>query len=148
MITFDSKGNLTNEVPLELNILAFTHYFVFNSHRQQLFEQYLKAVTALQTVVSEPFEQWINGSFTTLTDNPNDIDIVTFIPLAVYQKAEAQLVEIKKTFRPMIDAYYVCDYPKNHRNFVHSELDRIEWLHLFSRVRGQKRSKGFIKIYL
>jgi hypothetical protein len=31
--------------------------------------------------------------------------------------------------------------------FVYSQSDRIEWLHLFSRIRGQKLNKGFIKIH-
>ena len=147
MIAFDSMGNLLSGQPIEINLADLEQYFVFNLHRRQQFEKYLDYIDELKTLIDMPFEQWVNGSFATLKDKPQDIDIVSFIPFSMYQKQEKQLEQLKKAFYPSLDVYHICNYPENHRNFVHSHSDRIEWLHLFSRVRGQKFSKGFIKIY-
>ncbi len=147
MITFDSKGNLQAGEPIDINLGEFEQHFVFNLHRRQQFEQYLLYLEALKTIVSIPFEQWVDGSFATLKEKPNDIDVVTFVPFEVYVSEEKRLAAFKRTFYPILDLYHVCDYEKNHSNFVYSQSDRIEWLHLFSRIRGQKLNKGFIKIY-
>lgn len=147
MITFDLKGNLPSGEPIEINLKDLEHYFVFNLHRRHQFEQYLDYINELKNIINTPFEQWVNGSFITLKEKPKDIDVVSFVPSTIYQKQENQLAQIKKTFYPILDAYHICNYPENHRNFVYSQSDRIEWLHLFSRIRGQKLNKGFIKIY-
>jgi hypothetical protein len=147
MITFDSKGNLPSGKPIEINLEDLEQHFVFNLHRRQQFEQYLQYLDELKLIVTTPFEQWVDGSFATLKEKPNDIDVVSFVPFDIYLKVEKQLAQLKKTFSPILDLYHVCDYSENHRNFVHTQYDRIEWLHLFSRIRGQKLNKGFIKIY-
>ncbi len=147
MITFDLKGNLQSGQPIEVILEDIEQYFVFNLHRRQQFEQYLHYVDTLKTLINAPFEQWIDGSFATLKEKPNDIDVVTFIPSDIYFKEEKQLTQLKKAFYPTLDLYHVCNYNENHRNFTHSKSDRLEWMHLFSRIRGQKFNKGFIKIY-
>jgi hypothetical protein len=123
-------------------------YLVFNLHRRQQFEQYLHYLDESKTLINTPFEQWIDGSFATLKDKPNDIDVVTFVPSEVYLTEEKQLTQLKKAFYPTLDLYHVCNYDEKHRNFAYTQSDRFEWLHLFSRIRGQKFSKGFIKIYI
>ncbi len=147
MITFDSKGNLQSGKPIDINLDELEQYFVFNLYRRQQFEQYLNYLGELKTIIAVPFEQWVDGSFATLKEKPNDIDVVSFVPFEVYLSEEKRLAQLKKTFYPTLDLYHVCDYEKTHSNFIYSQSDRIEWLHLFSRIRGQKLNKGFIKIY-
>ena len=146
MIAFDSKGNLPSGKPIQMDLTDLEQHFVFNLHRHKQFEQYRLYLDELKMLINLPFEQWVDGSFATLKEKPNDIDVVSFIPNDIYQKQEKQLAKLKKAFYPTLDVYHVCNYSENHRNFVHSQSDRIEWLHLFSRGRGQKSNKGFITI--
>lgn len=36
-------------------------------------------------------------------------------------------------------------FPKDHKKYQHGELDKIEFLHLFSKDR-KRRNKGFIEL--
>jgi len=44
-----------------------------------------------------------------------------------------------------IDAYFVEVFPEDHKKHQHGELDKLEFLHLFSKDR-KRRNKGFIEL--
>lgn len=51
--------------------------FEANQRRLQIFERFSSFMSILQEIPAD-FELWIDGSFTTKKDNPEDIDIVIF----------------------------------------------------------------------
>jgi hypothetical protein len=93
MITFDSRGNMPSGKPIDVNLDELEQYFVFNLHRRQQFEQYLHYLAELKTIVAMPFEQWVDGSFATLKEKPNDIDMVSFVPFGLYLREEKRLAQ-------------------------------------------------------
>lgn len=147
MIQFDNKGYLKPSSAIEADLKAFEEIFVYNSYRQQLFERYIDYLNALKNTIDAPFEQWIDGSFVSKKLKPNDIDVLTFVPDAVYTIKDVELYELKKQFKPQIDAYYLCTFPENHPKFAETKSDYFYWLNQFTKDR-QKNSKGFIKIII
>ena len=81
--SFDQNGNLTpyNQIETDLDALKanFIDAFPTSKTWKILFENYLRFVYRFQDKVFPYFEQWINGSFVNKKENPNDIDIVTFL---------------------------------------------------------------------
>ena len=63
--------------------------------------------------ITPQFEQWINGSFVTTKENPNDIDFVTFIDSTIFKQNEAKLEEFWSFALEDegLDAYIVKIYP-------------------------------------
>ena len=75
---------------------------------------------------------------------PNDIDLVIFVNTSVYQENYYLLKKIRIKYSN-IDAYFVEVFPKDHKKYQHGELDKIEFLHLFSKDR-KRQNKGFIEL--
>lgn len=139
MLTFNSKGLLRPTTNIISTLEEFRNQFVKNksTRRQELFESYLKYSEALQKVVKMNLLQWINGSYVTeLTENPNDIDLVTFIDYSIIDKIEKQLDQFK--------------YPENHPLYPYYYGDRLYWMDRFTKTRrdrnGNKFDKGFIEL--
>jgi hypothetical protein len=147
-IFFDENGLIIPNDPIETDMITLEEKLVFNGHRRELYEIYQNYVIDLKTLINEPIEQWINGSFVTLKEKPNDIDTVSFIPYKVFNTIEADLQTLKKAYKPFLDAYHVCDYPETHPYFVRTKTDKAEWLFLYWQVRNSKLHKGFLKINL
>jgi hypothetical protein len=147
MIQFDAKGYLKPASPIEVNLKTIEEAFVFNPHRQQLFEHYIAYLNELRSITDVPFEQWIDGSFVSKKLQPNDIDILTFVPNQIYTANDGVLYELKQQSKPQIDAYYICTFPENHSKFAETRGDYFYWINQFIKDR-QKNSKGFIKIII
>lgn len=155
---FDFYGNLFPPQIIEIDLVTFEEVFV-NSFpksktRKKLFDDYLTYIAGFKQAISPTFYQWINGSFVTSKQNPNDIDIVTFLESAIYKEHLLQLKPYKGLTlfqEKSLDCYFVECFPENHEMYETITLpDTLEWLHLFSKTRpdhkGQKNPKGFIKI--
>ncbi len=147
MIQFDNKGYLKPNSAIEVDLRTFEETFVNNSYRQQLFDYYIAYLNELKNIIDTPFEQWIDGSFVSKKLKPNDIDILSFVPNSIYSAKDVDLYELKKQFKPQIDAYYLCTFPENHPKFAETKGDYFYWLNQFTKDR-QKNSKGFIKIII
>jgi hypothetical protein len=109
---------------------------------------------ALKNLGITTFYQWLNGSFTTLKSNPNDLDVVTFLDFGSYQQHEDALYELKQTFRNQrIDAFFVAVFPENHPDYSLFLNYHYDFLHKFTRDFKRelrlktKLKKGFIKIH-
>ncbi len=161
MIQFNNQGYITPADVIETDFDTFEKTFVFNEHRQIIFQEYLVCLDELKTLNIGSFYQWINGSFTTLKTNPNDLDVVTFIHFEEYQK-HIQYFELKYQNRHLgkIDCYFLASYPTNHLNFLVFKANYLDFYHKFSKdmkqekylksrkrsIFGQNFNKGFIKI--
>ena len=106
------------------------------------------------TQVSDQFTQWIDGSFVTAKERPNDIDFVTFIN---YELFEAKEKLIHENFRLEgakikygVDAYTVRQYPEEHAKYMLYRSAWVYWYHWFSQTKKnrakKKYSKGFVEI--
>nr|WP_143016824.1 hypothetical protein [Dyadobacter soli] len=103
----------------------------------------------LVAIIGKDFHQWIDGSFVTRKLNPGDIDFVTFINAKTFSQNERVLNDLRaesqeKSLR--LDGYFVKDFPRNHKRFVHSYLDSVQWMHDFVKDSRKGQSKGFIQL--
>ena len=83
-INFDEKGNLTPYELIECDWNTLHEIFVLNfpktSRRDELISELNIFLESIKILINSNIEIWIDGSFTTMKQNPNDIDIVIFIP--------------------------------------------------------------------
>lgn len=153
MIQFDNRGNITPYNVVETDLIEFEQTFAFNEHRINLFKEYQLFLESIQKLNIQTFYQWLNGSFTTMKPNPNDIDIVTFVPFQDFEKNELffeKLYTNRKSTK--IDCFFVKQYPLNHPNYNYFKSDELTFLHDFTKtIKKQGRSeikisKGLVKI--
>ncbi|MCX6278592.1 MAG: hypothetical protein NT004_10890 [Bacteroidetes bacterium] len=83
MLTFDSRGYLKPNKNLASSSQEIFDEFVIkfqNTQRRQLYSNYIQYSSDLKiTCRGIELIQWIDGSFVTKKNIPNDIDVVTFI---------------------------------------------------------------------
>jgi hypothetical protein len=137
--SFDSWGYLTPDQPIAATLTAFQETFGFNAHRQALLSQHADLLRDLHQLGLAGAEQWVNGSFVTQKPMPNDLDLVTFIPFQQYNQVERELRE-RLTAYSRLDAYAVRVFPDDHPSHFLTNLDRVEWLSLFTRSRKDPRT--------
>jgi len=88
----------------------FLSGFSGSKTRKQLIDG-LKAFIAQLTNIGIPIEIWIDGSFTTKKENPNDIDLVLFSPASILNALppDKQLLFKVLIDRPTIRNKFGCD---------------------------------------
>ena len=157
-LIFDQRGNLQPYEKIRMSLDEFEVFFVEkfsnNGQRKQIFDNYLKFVNDFSAKVSSNFVQWINGSFVTAKEHPNDIDFVTIINHEIFESKETL---IHKNFRLEgakenygVDAYTIRQYPKEHKKHTLYRSDWVYWYNWFSQTKKnrakRKYPKGFIEI--
>jgi len=156
-LIFDENSYLAPASPIEITLEQFEEVFVLDfpnsSTRPKLFDNYLRFLYRMQDEIFPFFEQWIDGSFVTLKENPNDIDLVTFIDYRIWDiKPEEKLDEFWSFSLEAqgIDSYLVKDFPEAHPLFSETQLIRNKKKKLFSSTRPDenhiRHPKGFLKI--
>ena len=105
---------------------------------------------AIFSAIGQPFRQWINGSFVTQKQNPNDIDLANLIPYD--DSLDARIEQLLPYFTVggsveiyQIDAHLIPVYPEFDPRFENTKLR----MNYFERWFGQDRNenpKGFIEI--
>lgn len=152
-LSFDPDGFLMPYTAVTADLESFKETFVGgfpdSATRGGIFNNYQDwLATFRSTVCQTGFYQWIDGSFVTRKNNPNDLDIVTFVDHAVYLEKERNIGAFKSLkFRKetKLDLYFANVYPANHALRKNFEFDSAYWLDLFSKNR-LKQHKGFIQI--
>lgn len=94
MLEFNKRGFLIPDRNINTTIEGFEDTFAagLSSHRRDLFDKSLYYSTELKkTLEIEYLLQWINGLYVTKEDNPDDIDLVTFVDFQVIEKARKEL---------------------------------------------------------
>lgn len=131
---------------VEIDSQSFQTLFGFNAHRQQLLEKYYEFLKILKTMPIGSYHQWINGSFTTRKEYPNDIDFVSFVNSSFYRTFENRLMGLAYDFKQYgLDAYFEPVYPESHFISAVTRYNKADWQQLYCRDR-QYRSKGFIQV--
>ena len=153
MIQFDNRGFITPYEVVETDLNEFEQIFTFNEHRKTLFQEYKLFLNSIQNLGITTFYQWINGSFTSMKMNPNDIDIVTFVPFADYEKHKRFFDKLfLNRYSTKIDCYFMKTYPESHPNFMTFRSNQLRFLYDFTKTTKKqgrtelKISKGLIKI--
>jgi|CXWL01.1.fsa_nt_gi hypothetical protein len=157
---FDLRGNLKPDIKVELTFEEFQVAFLtpfkhVETSRRRIFEDYLNFLEDFKTLVTADFSQWVNGSFISKKQNPNDIDFVTLIDFNVYE-AKEELIESQfrrqgaKLIYPTVDAYVVKYFPELHERHWVTDFDLVYWLDSFGKTQknraGQRFPKGFVEI--
>jgi hypothetical protein len=155
-LKFTEDGYLTPISGIETDLATFKTFvdnFPLSEKRQFLFHNYLEYLRLFSRKITPHFEQWINGSFVTKKDNPNDIDFVTFIDALIFERNEAKLEEFWSFSleEEGLDAYIVKIYPPDSPLFVtHTEHFKNVWLKRYCRTKTDtdldSAKKGFIKL--
>lgn len=154
-IEFDKHGLITPKEIMELSLGDFERIFVkervAKDHRQQIFDEYLRHNEQIKKEVGAILFQFVNGSFTTLKDKPNDIDVVSFVDYRIYRKKEEKILELESQFDKFdkLDIHIIPKSYPGHPSFIEIELMHEYWKALFSRTRevnGTRLGKGLIKI--
>lgn len=154
--SFDKYGNL-----LPYDLLKFTknnayHILVesFNPscHREQLWDKLNKYRNDMCAFLSANGEQWIDGSYVTTKELPEDIDVVTYINI---NDLVMHLNEFKR-FTTMggskelygIDGYIVPLFNISDPSYVSITKDRIDyWKNWFGHDRDNN-PKGIVVLEL
>jgi hypothetical protein len=143
---FDENGYLTPYNVIKTDIETFKQVFVFNERREEIFENYLALLEIFKGFSNDSFYQWLDGSFASQKNNPNDLDIVNFIDWKIYRKFENRIRELENTFRKKrLDSYTIPIYPNNDFKqyiTIYAQQEKIE---LFGSDRIG-RPKGIIQL--
>jgi len=155
-LDFDENGFLKPYEIIDCDLMSLETIFVENfpnsRTRRSLFNNYLKYIHEFSNRITRNFIQWLDGSFVSQKENPNDIDFVTFIDYKTYELQE-DLLDIFWSFSLEVeglDAYLVKVYPKSHKKHHRFLEQRQEWIKTYSKTKALKNnlrfSKGFLDI--
>lgn len=158
-VEFDEYGYLRPYEAIKLDLETFQDIFVVdfqNSNtREKLFMNYHSFLeTFKQEVLEVDFVQWIDGSFVTKKQHPQDIDIVTLIDNKTYELKEKEISYFQSLDfyqKTKIDCYFLRLYPENNVKYVRTKSDLAYWENQFSFAKKNKTSlnrsrKGFIQL--
>lgn len=137
----------------ELHI-GLVQVFPNPARRQKLYDEWLLHRAALRHLVPIAF-QWINGSFVTGKNEPNDIDVVTFFDGPTHDALPRHLQILVGTLLlgPYtkqvwhMDSYPVAVYPEGHPQHESYLTVRGYWDWWWGRVRGDDgKVKGYLEV--
>lgn len=145
MFSFNRSGFLYPAQERLTTLDEFEAEFVLNIHRHELFKNYKAFIDDLKDLLQSNFVQWVDGSFVTKKLQPNDIDVVTFIPTGLYRKCEPKLINLKSKYQT-IDAYFVEVFDSGHPDVFYTESDRFVYIGFISLlvIAKQKSARGFL----
>ena len=98
------------------------------------------------------FIYWLDGSFTSKKENPNDLDFVSFIDYRIYEQKEEQIFRIVEKYGYLkLDNYISQIFPLQHLRHEETNHYQQYWTDLFSSSRRDPKTnsqspRGFIKI--
>ncbi len=156
---FDANGFLKPATFIELDLETFKRTFVADfpasKTRKMIFTNYLAYMEQMQvTVGKNGFYQWLDGSFVTQKENPNDLDIVTFLDTQIIASKKKELQALGGDTllkQKQLDCYFVEVFPSTHKNYFLYQSDKMYWLHQFSYTKrnphtDKRYEKGFIQL--
>lgn len=148
---FDNYGHIKPDRMIPISIKEIESIFVTDfpnsTTRLELFDTLIEYLQKISTLLKTKMHVFIDGSFVTQKENPNDIDLVIFIDYEVFDENEKILREYRCNLKQRklanyagIDAYIEKLYPLEH---PHHHLDYLYWLNFFSKDRKGIK-KGFL----
>ena len=100
--------------------------------RAQIFSNYLLYLRDFRATIGVGFLQWVDGSYTTSKLDPEDIDVINFVPFeAASDQQILALARFKKSGGSrdtyQVDAHIVQVYPTDDRRFQFTQLYMNQW---------------------
>ena len=148
-LSFDENGYLIPYEAIETNLETLKKYFVDafpNSNtRKMIFENYEKFIADFQYEIFPHFEQWLGGSFVSLKENPNDIDVSTFVQ---HEVLDLRGNKIEKFWSysledKLIDSYIVREFSEEEKEYDTYLKARRNRKLLYGSTRNNELPKGF-----
>jgi hypothetical protein len=137
-------GKITTDLPTLEQV--FVKDFPASLTRPRLWANYLQYLERFRNIVTSNFTQWLNGSFVTLKEDPNDIDILTFIDYSIFEPMEAQqrLEEFwsYNLEKEGLDSYLLGVYPQNHADYQKYQKYCNDW---HTRYCNSKQNEAVLK---
>jgi hypothetical protein len=150
-LNFNEQGLLVPAEVIESDLDTIEKYLVTmfpkSKTRRLLFDNLVEFNQKLQNEVFPWYEQWINGSFVTLKEDPNDVDVVTFFDHEVYDLREHKLdIFMAKNYEQYgLDSYFVKVFPEGHPEFQEYRQYSRYWFEMFTNNKSNG-DKGFLKV--
>ncbi len=146
LLQFDEFGFLLpiGVTPASLHTVGY-YFGTQNKHRKKIWGECVNFLTVI-TEESIPVKSiWIDGSFVTTIDKPNDIDIVIFVSKSYLDYRFQFLNSVSQRF-VNLDVKWVPFYgnPDLLKKAI-DELEELKWFTLFSSSRRGKE-KGFLRL--
>lgn len=148
---FNSKGYLEPYEAIATDLADAKEFLVWNEARNEIWGNFEAFVSELQSILQSSFTLWLNGSFATQKEKPNDLDLVVFVDFSVYaahEKALAKFRTLAYRKSQKLDVYFVKVFPEMHEYRFVYELDKKEWLFAFSRTNPNKTKSTYLKGFL
>lgn len=154
MVEFDKNGNPQPPGIVNINFADFKVVFVdsFNNSKTRniIFENYENYISDFKDKITSQFEHWINGSYTTKKDNPNDIDLVNIV--SVSENLNSKQNEMRSFLtvggskdKYMVDGYFIPVYEKTDPRYQITEHWLNHWADFFGHDR-LRRPKTLFEI--
>jgi hypothetical protein len=156
MLQFDNQGFLIPDNAISSTLQELEQVFVKDmptGYRKQHFDSYLNYSKELKKLCGDiELIQWIDGSFITKKEDPNDIDLVTFLDSDSTKSIHHLLENFKEPLSKTVygvDAYILYTYSRDDKRYFFQQSDRAYWIDRFTKTkankRGQKFKKGFLE---
>lgn len=157
-LTFAPEGYLTPVGKHTIDLPTFEQVFVTafpNSvTRPRLWANYQAFIKQFEQKVTRNFVQWINGSFVTQKENPNDIDFVTFIDYSIFEPLEAQQrLEDFWSYNleaQGLDSYLLGVYPPEHADYPIYQYHLKNWQIKYTNAKVNdepvENQKGYVEL--
>lgn len=152
MIKFDKHGNpqppgIVN-IPLADFKLVFVDEFGTSKTRNVIFEKYQGYVTDFKSQINNEFDHWLNGSYSTTKENPNDIDLVNIVKFS--EDLNSKQNELRSFLsvggskeKYLVDGYFIPVYAKDDPRYVITEHWLKHWAKFFGRDRNDRQKTLF-----
>ncbi len=156
-LKFTKEGFLKHGKPVELSLgeleAAFVHAFPGSERRRWLFDNFERYLYRLQDEVFPHFEVWVNGSFVSLVEKPNDIDFVVYLDYRVFEVRGEKTLDRFWSFnleKQGLDAYLIRDYPFGHLEHSRTVVWKRQWEERYAKSKPDKLNnrveKNFVKL--
>jgi hypothetical protein len=143
---YDENGYLKPHQIIQLDLSTLEEMFTYNSHRKELFDVFKDYLLKLNSTLIAPFQLWVDGSFITKKEMPNDIDLVTFINSNEYERWRNRIWGFKEIYKFQgLDLHFVCVFPNNDRRRIETDYSTNDYHRLFNYDRKNIK-KGFIQL--
>lgn len=152
MPNFNSKGYLEPYEAIEIDLVSAEELLLWNEARREIWHNFKAFLEELEEVLQSSFVIWLNGSFVSKKEQPNDLDLVIFTDFRAYEATITKLLQLKQKYKKAkIDSYFTPHYPEKHEKKYIYELDKRDWFWLFSHSRrdifsGVISKKGFLEL--
>lgn len=151
---YDSNGNLTPSGKIEVDAEDFKRHFVDaypeSATRHRIYEGFQAYQETLLNTVRSDIEQWIDGSWVSYKQDPNDIDVVNLVDSQFFEPSEFYRNKLYTKHgskeRYMVDAYVIVVYPKDDpRYYIVTQRSMDFWDDWWSHDR-KRNKKGYIAL--